>query len=135
MLRACIDTNVWVSALLSSGPPAKIVELALRRKFQLVLSSSMLDELHRIMVSKFDFKPSFARKTRFRIAQIADLYNPTGSVRVIAGKHFDNFVLETALLGKAKYLVTGDRRHLLPLKLFHHIKIIEPAAFLKIIGE
>ena len=135
MLRACIDTNVWVSALISSGPPSKIVELAFRKKFQLVMSPSMLDELHRILTTKFDFTQSLAGKVKFRIAQAADLYNPTGSVRAIPGKHFDNFVLETAILGKAKYLVTGDRKHLLPLKLYRNVKIVEPGVFLKNFGE
>ena len=42
----------------------------------------------------------------------------------------DNLVLETAFLGKAKYLVTGDKEHLLPLKIFKHVKIVDPATFL-----
>ena len=135
MLRACIDTNVWVSALISSGPPSKVVELALRKKFQLVMSPSMLDELQRVLTTKFDFNAGLAGKVKFRIAQVADLYNPTGSIRIIPGKHFDNFVLETAVLGKAKYLVTGDRKHLLPLKHYRNVKIVEPGVFLKSFGE
>ncbi len=135
MLRACIDTNVWVSALIGSGPPSKVVELAFRKKFQLVMSPSMLDELCRILITKFDFSPKFAGKIRFRIAQMADLYIPEGSIRIIPGKHFDNFVLETAILGKAKYLVTGDRKHLLPLKVHRNVKIVEPTAFLKAFGD
>ena len=135
MIRACIDTNVWVSALISSGPPSKIAELAFRKKFQLVTSPLMLDELHRILTTKFDFHQSLAGKVKFRIAQVADLYNPTGSVRVIPGKHFDNLVLETAILGKAKYLVTGDRKHLLPIKNYRNVKIVEPTAFLRTFGE
>ena len=135
MLRACIDTNIWVSALISQGPPSKIAELAFRKKFQLVTSPSMLDELQRILVSKFDFTSGLAGKVKFRIAQVADLYNPTGSVRIIPGKHFDNSVLETAVLGKAKYLVTGDRKHLLPLKIYRNVKIVDPGTFLKGFGE
>ena len=135
MLRACVDTNVWVSALISSGPPSKVVELAFRRKFQLVMSPTMLDELQRVLTTRFDFKPKFAGKIRFRMAQVADVYNPDGSVQVIPGKHFDNYVLETAVLGKAKYLVTGDRKHLLPLKIFRNVRIIEPSEFLKLFKE
>ncbi|MBI4406207.1 MAG: putative toxin-antitoxin system toxin component, PIN family [Deltaproteobacteria bacterium] len=134
MVRACIDTNIWVSALISSGAPSKVVELAFRRKFNLVLSPAMLDELHRTMVSKFEFTRSFAGKVRFRISQVADLYNPTGSIRIVPGKHFDNLVLETAVLGKAKYLVTGDRKHLLPIKVFHNVKIVDPVAFLEVLN-
>lgn len=132
MIRACVDTNVWVSSLLSSGPPSQVVELAFLRKFQLVFSAEMLEELYRTLTNKFAFTPRFAGKIRYRIGQVADLYNPTGSVRIIPGNHFDNRVLETAILGKAKYLVTGDRRHLLPIYVFRNVKIVDPQSFLKV---
>jgi predicted nucleic acid-binding protein len=40
-------------------------------------------------------------------------------------------VLECALAGEADYLVTGDKKHLLPLRQFRGIRIISPAEFLK----
>jgi predicted nucleic acid-binding protein len=40
-------------------------------------------------------------------------------------------VLECALAAKADYIVSGDRRHLLPLKAFRGIPIVSPAEFLR----
>jgi uncharacterized protein len=130
MLKVCLDTNVWISGLAFSGVPAEIVSLAFNRKFQVVTSSLILEELNRNLVKKFDVNPRRARSLCFRIAQISDVYEPKGTIHVISGRHADNLVLETAVLGRAKYLVTGDKEHLLPLKVFKNVKIVEPAAFL-----
>jgi Predicted nucleic acid-binding protein, contains PIN domain len=46
----------------------------------------------------------------------------------VCGDKKDNFLLEVALEGKVKYLVTGDE-DLLVLKTFHGTKIIEPKEF------
>ena len=135
MIRACIDTNVWISGILYSGPPADIIELAFKKKFQLVLSNFILEELQRNLIKKFEVAPSSAKKLIFRIAQIADVYEPSGNVKIVPDMHSDNLILETAMLGKSKYLVTGDRKHLLPLKCFHNIKIIEPNLFLSLIKK
>jgi putative PIN family toxin of toxin-antitoxin system len=130
MLKVCLDTNVWISGLAFSGTPAEIVSLAFSRKFQVVTSNLILEELNRNLVKKFGVNPKRAKHLCFRIAQIADVYEPKGAIHAISGNHADNLVLETAVLGRAKYLVTGDREHLLPLKVFRNIKIIEPTALL-----
>ncbi len=131
MMKACIDTNVWISGILFSGKPAEVVTAAFNRKFQVVLSQVILDELERNLEKKFKFSQKNTKKLINRILQIADLYEPSGTVRVIPNFHSDNLVLETALLGRAKYLVTGDKEHLLPLKLFKHAKIVNAANFLE----
>ncbi len=130
MLKACIDTNVWISGVIFTGKPAEIVTAAFNRKFEVVLSQVILEEVERNLINKFHFKRKSAKKLINRILQIADLYEPSGSVRVIPNNHADNLILETAMLGNAKYLVTGDHEHLLPLKIFKHVKIVEPSDFL-----
>jgi len=134
VLRACIDTNVWLSGVLFSGPPAKVVELALQKRFDLALCPQILEELERNLHEKFDVPRPAVRRLTFRIAQIADIHEPAGNVHVVREKAADNLILEAAALGRAKYLVTGDQRHLLPLKTFRHVRIVTPAAFLKVIG-
>ena len=42
----------------------------------------------------------------------------------------DNFVLATALAGKADYLVTGDQKDLLPLEAVSGVRILRVGAFL-----
>ena len=130
MLKVCIDTNVWISGVIFSGKPAEIITAAFNRKFEVVLSQVILEEVERNLLNKFHFSRSNAKKLMNRLLQIADLYEPPGTVRVIPNNHADNLVLETAVLGWAKYLVTGDHEHLLPLRIFRNVKIVEPTEFL-----
>lgn len=134
-MRVCIDTNVWISGLLFSGAPAKVVDLALTGRFQVVLSNAILDEVERNVVKKFSVAPKLARRLRNRLAAIADVYETSGVLSVIKEKHADNLVLETAVLGQAQYLVTGDRKHLLPLEVFRTIKIVDSSTFLAVMGH
>jgi putative PIN family toxin of toxin-antitoxin system len=130
MLKVCIDTNVWISGVIFSGKPAEVVTAALNRKFEVVLSRAILDEVERNLLRKFGFSSRNTRKLMNRILQVADLYEPSGSIKVIRDKHADNLVLETAVLGHARFLVTGDKEHLLPIRMFKHVKIVDPATFL-----
>ena len=134
MLKVCIDTNVWISGIIFSGKPADIVTAAFNRKFETILSKVILNELEKNLLDKFNFGQRNVRKFMSRILQIADFYEPTGSIKIIPGGHADNLVLETALLGRARYLVTGDKEHLLPLKVYRNIKIVDPSHFVAILN-
>jgi len=133
MLKACIDTNVWLSGIIfPSGPPAEIVQLALKKKIQTVISDFILDEIEKNLVGKFQVPTRKANHLIYRIAQVSDIYKPSGTVKIIPNQNPDNMVLETALLGNARYLVTGDRRHLLPLKSYRMLRIIDAGHFLNL---
>ena len=54
MLKVCIDTNVWISGILFSGPSSKIVDSALEVDFELICSTFILDELKRNLTIKFN---------------------------------------------------------------------------------
>jgi putative PIN family toxin of toxin-antitoxin system len=133
MLKACIDTNIWISGIVFSGKPAEVVTAAFGRKFEVILSKVILDEIERNLLLKFQFSRRNTKKMINRILQVADLYEPSGTVRVIPNDHTDNLILETAARGRAKYLVTGDKEHLLPLKMFKHVKIVDAGEFLGVI--
>jgi predicted nucleic acid-binding protein len=52
-------------------------------------------------------------------------------IKAISYPDEDNRVLECAVDGKAEFIVTGDTRHILPLKEYGGIKILSPSEFLK----
>jgi putative PIN family toxin of toxin-antitoxin system len=135
MLKVCIDTNIWISGIVFSGKPAEVVTAALNRKFEVGLSTVILNELEENLIGKFKFSRKNTQRLINRILQVADLYEPRGTVRLVADNHPDNLILETAVLGRAKFLVTGDREHLLPLKMYKHVKIVEAANFLAYIKK
>lgn len=135
MLKICIDTNVWISGILFSGKPAEVVTAALNRKFEVVLSTVILDEIEKNLIGKFKYSRKNTQKLINRILQVADLYEPRGAVRLVADDHPDNLILETAFLGRARFLITGDKEHLLPLKMYKHVKIVDAAGFLNYIKK
>lgn len=60
------------------------------------------------------------------------MVNPDFRLTVITQDDPDNRILECALEAGAEYLITGDH-HLLNLQIYQDIKVVNPAAFLKII--
>lgn len=53
-----------------------------------------------------------------------------GKLNVVAADPDDNKVLECAAVAGATHLVTGDRRHLLPLGSFQGAKVVSVSEFL-----
>lgn len=94
------------------GKPAEVVTAALNRKFETILSQVILDEIEKNLIGKFHFSQGATQKLIRRILQGADLYEPSGTVKIVRRNRTDNLILETAMLGRAKYLVTGDKEHL-----------------------
>ncbi len=61
--------------------------------------------------------------------EVSSVFVPSGKVKFI--DHVgDNLVLEVALMGWANVLVTGDRKHLLPLSPFGDLLIEPPSKFI-----
>jgi predicted nucleic acid-binding protein len=54
-------------------------------------------------------------------------------LRVVKDDPQDDAIVESAVVGEAQYIVTGDKRHLLPLGSFQGILIITPARLLELI--
>ena len=57
MLKAVIDTNVWISVLLGAGAPKKLKDFADQKHFQPFYAVELLDELVEVLA-----RPKFARK-------------------------------------------------------------------------
>jgi len=62
--------------------------------------------------------------------RLSDLVAPTFTLTDIVAKESDNRFLECAVAGRADLIVTGDRKHLLPLGAFRGIPIVSPAEFI-----
>jgi len=43
-----------------------------------------------------------------------------------------HIIIECAVFSNATYIVTGDKRHLLPIKEYKGIKIVSPIEFLRL---
>ena len=126
--RVVNDTNVWLSALYFSGKPAQIVNLIEDQKIVSITSDFILEEVKEKLVSDFDTPLYAANGTVSYISAISQIVS-------LQGKDFnlrdpdDNKVLETAVVGKCNFLITGDK-DLLTLGGYNRIQIVAPAEFL-----
>ncbi|MBL7545957.1 MAG: putative toxin-antitoxin system toxin component, PIN family [Bdellovibrionaceae bacterium] len=130
MITVCIDANIYISGIAFGGKPLKILELALNREFHLVTGPNILQEVRRNLLGKLDLKPQRVDQFLSDISDVASVFVPQGEVQYIEHKA-DNLVLELALIGGCDVLVTGDKKHLLPIGSFREIQIEPPSKFLE----
>ncbi len=108
-----IDTNVWVSAFINpSGYPAKLLDLWLQGKIEVVISFNLLEEIAEVLQrqrlqGKYGYKISEIEKYLTLIATGANIVETSGSID-LCRDHRDNHILEAAIKGRAKYLITRD---------------------------
>ena len=132
MIKAVVDTNVIISAVIFGNKPEQILELAAEKQFLMITSTFVLSEVRKVLAVKFERDDTEIKRVIKQIASMAKIVNPSVKINKIPYKP-DNQILECALEGKADYIVSGDKKHLLPLKKFEGIEIISPNQFLKIL--
>ncbi len=129
-LRLVLDTNVVIAGLLWNGPPRRLIALAIDGELvELYSSPVLLDELaHTLGYSKFAARiESFGTSIAALVAQYAavvSLIVPTSVLRVVAGDADDDHVIAAAVAARAELIVTGDRKHLLPIGSHRGIAIV-----------
>jgi predicted nucleic acid-binding protein len=64
---------------------------------------------------------------------VAELVGELPEIDAAPNDPKDNPVVATAVAGKADYLVTADRAHLLPLGEYRGVRMANPRAFLELL--
>lgn len=131
-LKVVIDTNVYISGLNFAGKPGEILELLIKGEIEVYITSFILGEVERILRERFEWSEGQVQRISDRIKEKTIQVRPKVTVSVIREKDDDNRILECAREGRVQYLVSGDKKHLLPLKEYQGIKIISPTEFLKL---
>ena len=139
-LRTVIDTNVVVSGLFGTGTLTATIQAQwVAQDFALVTSLAILREVAHVLYSPYiqrRFQPREDTIRRFfrlvfRKAIITqDLYTTDR----ITTDPTDNKFLACALEGQADYIVSRDP-HLLNLKHFHTIQIVDVPAFVRAVRQ
>ena len=132
MHRLVLDTNTIVSAIGWKGAPRKLMDLCIDNKIQIILSIDLIDEFIKVIYRpKFKFIPEDTKLEFIRyLLTVADIVKPDVEINIIDEDKFDNKFLECAITGKANFIISGDK-HLLKLKDFQKIKIINASTFLQ----
>ncbi len=135
LLRVLFDANVWVSAFLHrQSVPGRATALARAGLVQSVISEPLIAQVRRALL-RLGYGPIEIDEAESEMRAGSELVHPTFRLAVIAAKDSDNRALECAVAGQADAVVTGDRKHLLPLGSYQGIPILSPADFLRSLGR
>jgi len=140
-MRVTLDTNVLVSAFISKrGHSADILDLiATFDEIVLVLSNNILEEFKDVLsrkevAARFDYTRTDIAKFEASIRDVAEIIAVRSSLKVVREDPDDDVVVNTAIDGRADYIVSGDR-HLRELKRFQRVGIVSPRAFMTILTK
>jgi putative PIN family toxin of toxin-antitoxin system len=132
MPRVVFDTNIFISAFITSGGNGeRAVKAVLDDKAGLFTSIQLLTELARILENKFGWEKAAVERAVVLAASLGKVVKPSRKIGVLHDDP-DNRVLECASEAGADLIVTGDG-HLLSLGKFEEIKIVTLSEFLKTI--
>ncbi len=130
MIKAVVDTNIFLSGLLnSSGAPAKLILRWLLGQFDLVISDQVIEEYTYVMRNQQGVERDKVINLLKELNSSAIRVEIDGILQACKDPDDDKF-LETALQGQARYLVTKNTRHF-PKKVYRNIRIVKVSTFLK----
>lgn len=98
-----------------------------------VTCQEILDEFDEKLRVKFGYTVGRAKFAVDEVRQLSRLVAITNRLKVVSADPDDDKVIECAVVGGATHIVTGDRRHLLPLGRYQGIEIVTPAAFVALL--
>ena len=129
MVRAILDTNLWISYLISKRL-SEIDELFERDDLVLLFSEVLLDEFIEV-AGRSKFRSYFPAKD---VEELLSLFDEFGEIVEVTSEvdlcrdPKDNFLLALAKDGQADFLITGDE-DLLVIKKFEKTKILSYSVF------
>lgn len=139
MIRAVLDANIYVSALIRpQGPPGRILRrLVENQAFQLIGSNAIFDEVRRSVnyprVRRYlPLRTEEIDRWIIALALVAEPTEGRLKLRAVEKDPEDDKYLAAALEGHAEYVVSGDS-DLLELHEYKNVTIVTAREFLSVI--
>lgn len=133
-MNVILDVNVWISALLWGGTPAKILRLAYQNKIAIFISEEIMLELKTTLK-----RQKFQKRIEKNGHSIEYLLNFVEDICYYCSSTFleveelrdskNTIILSAGVSAPAQVIITGDL-DLLVLVNFNHISILNPQDFL-----
>ena len=132
MIRAVLDTNGIISALLFSGPPSKLVPAWQAGRLRPIISANVLDEYLRVLAyPKFRLTPTeILAIIEEEVLPFVETMRVTSPSKVIPRDPDDAKFIDCALAAKVKWLISGDA-DLLDLLQVESVTIVPVTLFLQ----
>ncbi len=131
-MRVVFDTNVVASASFWRGTPFDCLAAWAKGRCEAVVSPALLAEYHETVEElRLEYHGRPFVPWADALAGSATLVFPVERATGATPDPADEMILECALAAEADYLVTGDKKHLLPLRRFQETPIVGPSEFLR----
>ena len=131
MTKLVLDTNVFVSGIFWSGPPAKILNAWHEKKIKIVCSLEILDEYSRVSDILSKKYPSVDMEPFINLMiRDAELFTPIKLKTPVSRDPDDDKFIAVALAANCHLIVSGDN-DLLSVTGYKDIEIINPSEFVK----
>lgn len=135
-MKVVFDTNIVASATFWRGKPFDCMVAWAEGKCEAVVSPAILAEYHETIEElRADYPSRTPVEWADALAESALLVFPADRVRGVTSDPDDEMFLECALAGEVDYIVTGDKKHLLPVREYEGIKIVDAAEFLSMVTK
>ena len=131
-MKVVLDTNVLITAFKDEYSYQKrIIDEIIKGKISAFANHQTIRE-NRLILSRIIYDDSYKRELEDFFSQLTVVENPH-TIHVVEDPE-DNKILESAVESGSEYLISEDH-HLLQLKSFRNVKIVEPIEFWKMYEE
>lgn len=128
-MRIVLDTNVFISGIFFSGPPAQILKAWKNSSLKILISQEILEEYQRVSISLAKNFPTIDILPIIELMIIHGIFVDTKGFKAsICDDPDDDKFIECAIAGNSKIIVSGDK-HLLKVSGFKGITVLKPMEF------
>jgi len=118
---------VLVSAVVADGPPRRVLEAIRDGDLDLILPEPTVEELERVLREKLQIDDESVTSIVALLGELAlEITEAPSDVTQRSGDAADDRIIAAALAGGAEVLVSGDRKHVLPLRRIGAMRIVRP---------
>ena len=128
------DTNILISGMVWGGTPYDCIKLAMTDRIEGVTCAEIIDEFAEKLTTKLEYSEFRTSRIVTRLLGFLRMVKIKNKLEGITRDPDDDKVIECAVVGGATHIVTGDKRHLLPLQYYQGIHIVAAADFLRQFG-
>ena len=125
------DTNILISGMVWGGVPYDCIQLAMTGRVEGIICAEIIDEFYEKLTTKLEYPQFRTSRIVTRLLGFLRIVKITNQLEGVTVDPDDNKIIECALVGGATHIVTGDKRHLLPLRNYQNIHIVTAADFLE----
>lgn len=129
-MRVVLDTNVLVSGIFYSGPPAAILQAWKAGKISLVTSQAILSEYKRVLEELSVQFPNVEIQSLLELIVVhSEVCSPPPLAEVVCEDPTDDKFVSAALVAGVKIIVSGDK-HLLKVSGYRDLAVLTPRQFM-----